>query len=47
MSEQTKKTELSEQELDKIAGGGATVKSSKSNSSETPVAPNPALPLKR
>ena len=46
MSEETKKTELSEQELDKVAGG-TTVKSSKSNSSETPVTPVPAPPLKR
>lgn len=47
MSKEIKKTqsELTEQELDKVAGGGTT-KSSKSNSSEAPVAPVPPLPLR-
>ena len=48
MNKEIKKTqsELTEQELDKVAGGGTT-KSSKSNSSEAPVAPPPpALPLR-
>ena len=47
MSKEINKTELSEQELDQVAGGGTTVKSSKSNSSEAPVIPVPAPPLKR
>ena len=49
MNKEIKKTqtELTEQELDKVAGGATTVKSSKSNSQDTPVAPPPALPLKR
>ena len=49
MNKEIKKaqSELTEQELDQVAGRTTTVKSSKSNSQDTPVAPPPALPLKR
>ena len=49
MNKEIQKTqsELTEQELDKVAGGATAVRSAKSNSDNTPVAPVPPLPLQR